>query len=253
MHGLFTRTRNWEWLLCAWTCLHCAGPEVGLRQPGGGWFKPGSSAAALVGPSSDADVARHSTPLGLEVWATVATVDREYFGPLHPDMVLHAGDRIGVRARTTSVADVYLLHCDGRDALSIYPAGGAVRFSADQRVDLPVVGKDLRIRGFPGHETLYVVASKRPLERADPALQAVLSQAHDTAASDDLQHPQASCGRQFEILLASARWSSRLSDSVRRRFTLRGVDTSDAFDAVARAFADDDGVVVLRFAYQHAP
>jgi len=248
----FPMTRGLGSMLCAWACLHCAGTGLVPSEPGSSLVLQSWPAVAHGSP---APTPAAPAPLGLEVWATVHGT---YVGPLHPEMVLHSGDRIGVRARTSSVADVYLLHCDARDALSIYPSAGAVRFTADQRVELPAIGKDLRLAGAPGHETLYVVASKRPLEHADPELEAALSNAHasphpnDLAAAGARETPDPACGRQLETLLASS-WADRSGESTRRRFAVRGVDTSDAFDAVARAFADGDDVVVLRFAYRHAP
>ena len=53
-------------------------------------------------------------------------------------MALRSGDRLGVVARTSCSADVYLLHCDRLEVLSVYPEAGPVHFDGDRRVDLRI-------------------------------------------------------------------------------------------------------------------
>jgi hypothetical protein len=109
-------------------------------------------------------------------------------------------------------------------------------------VSLPAAGMDIHLAGAPGRETLYVVASRRPLAQSDPHLYATLARA---AASEN----DPICSAQFEALCAGDN-PTRLQ---RVHATLRGVEVSNAYDSVARAFAQADGVVVLRFAFQHLP
>ena len=182
-----------------------------------------SSAQALMlaGP------AVASAPLYLEVWVTVHGTS---VGPFRSDIALHSGDRIALQARTSIAANVYLLHCDPQHVLSVFPESGPLQFLADRRVSLPASGLDIRLDGPPGPETLYIVASRRPLDQADPRLHAALTPGDQSACQDPVARAMPST-----------------------RATLRGVEVSRAYDSVARAFAGDDGVIVLRFPFQHLP
>jgi hypothetical protein len=193
---------------------------------------------------SSVDVAKvsPSTPLYLDVWAMVHGTA---VGPLFPYMVLHSGDRIGLQARTSGVANVYVMHCDASAALSVFPASGPIAFPADQRVELPAVGKDLRLTTSPGDEILYVLASRQPLAASAPALQAILAR---TEASGARQV----CSREFEDLLAGPN-SPHRTTRTEQRAALRGVGTRDSYSSAAHAFAADDGVIVLRFPFRHLP
>jgi len=195
------------------------------------------------------------TPLYLEVWPTVHGTAA---GPLFPHMGLHSGDRIGLQARTSRAAHVYLIHCDGSDLLSVFPAAGPIQFPADERVALPAVGQDLRLTDAPGAEALYIVASQEPLDRSDPRLEAALARARE---SDGLH----GCGSKLEALLigsseharrAHARRSiapEREREREQKQGALRGIEGSQAYPSVARAFSEEDGVIVLRFRYRHLP
>lgn len=207
---------------------------------------PGASRSAAViasifnlsaaAPAPDAAQAA----LWLEVWATV---HGSAAGPLFPDMTVHSGDRIGLLARTSVAAHVYMIHCGGDQGLSVFPAREALAFAPDRRVALPSADQDLPLRGEPGNEVLYVVASKRPLLRSDPELHAALMGTDPEG--------EWSCGEDFDALLKGP--PPGLPPRSRYHFALRGFDSSDGLYRVARAFADDSGVVVLRLPYQHAP
>lgn len=164
-------------------------------------------------------------PLYLEVWATVHGTSA---GAFHSDIVLHSGDRIALQARTSIAANVVLLHCDPQQVLSVFPESGALQFLADRRISLPASGMDIRLNGSPGRETLYIVASRRPLIQADPGLHAALAPGDQRACRDMSARPA-------------------------KRSAVRGIEVSRAQDSVARAFAGDDGVIVLRFPFQHLP
>jgi hypothetical protein len=191
----------------------------------------------------------HASPLYLDVWVTAHGTA---VGPLLPNMVLHSGDRIGLQARTSSAANVYVIHCDGSRALSVYPASGPISFPAEQRVDLPAVGKDLRLTSSPGDEILYVVASRQRLDESDTWLKEFLSAKHASGAAQV-------CGGEFEKLLAgpsAPRQQPRARLELARtppRHALRGVVTRDIYSTMARAFAADDGVIILRFPFRHLP
>jgi hypothetical protein len=214
-------------LLC-WPLLACACSEA---------VRVGVAREALTGAPGASSLSElplsAAAPLYLEVWARV---HGSASGPLERDMPLYAGDRIGLSARTSSNAQVLLLYCDHNAMLSVYPSGGALSFEADQRVQLPAAGMDIQLGPDAGPESLYVLASRRPLAQADPRLDAALLGAATAAAS---------CGPALETLLGGAALARP------GRATLRGVDVSDSYRSVARAFAAEDGVVILGFAFEH--
>ncbi|HEY2735055.1 MAG TPA: hypothetical protein VGI70_13760 [Polyangiales bacterium] len=229
----------------AFVCwLGCAQSSVGL-------MRRDTASSSLSAPTPPLAFharaeAPHAAPLYLEVWGVV---HGSAVGPLLPGMTLHSGDRIGLQARTSSVANVYVIHCDSSEAISVFPASGPIAFPADRRVDLPAVGKDLRLTTAPGDEILYVVASKRPLDESDPALQALLSRSK--SGDDDRL-----CGGTFEASLAGRDAPRHAHDRTGRGqplAALRGIASPEAYPSGARAFANDDGVIVLRFPYRHLP
>jgi hypothetical protein len=187
-------------------------------------------------------------PLYLDVWATV---HGSTLGSLHPGRALRSGDRIRLEARTSLDADVYLVHCDDAGTASVYPETGAIRVRSDQRVSLPAAGIDLRLDNAPGHETFYVVATNRALDAVDPSLHELFAQARSEEG--------AGCGPELDEILSGSTRAPRLArardgtERVEARFALRGIELSDLYYTQARALADDDGIVVLRFAVVHQP
>jgi hypothetical protein len=220
-------------MIAAACCQGCAAPR---SAP-----KPTLPSAPAI---DDTHMHTHSTaPLYLEVWART---HGSVAGPLFPDMTLRSGDRIGLGARTSCGADVYLLHCDRLDLLSVYPESGPVHFDADRRVSLPAPGMDLQLSNEPGYETLYIVASKHPLEQSDPALQAALLLQPSRPG-----HP--GCGRALESALRGVRSKQARLSAAEHSVAVRGVELSSMQGTVTRALAGDDGIVVLRFPYRHVP
>ncbi|MET0384740.1 MAG: hypothetical protein ABW321_02215, partial [Polyangiales bacterium] len=211
--------------------------------------EPAYSTRPNVTPAVEAMVAPllapESVPLYLDVWMTVHGTA---FGPLLPQMSLHSGDRIGVQARTSSAAGVYLVHCDGQQKLSVYPSRGPRYFRADERVELPEEGFVVRLDGAGGREFFYVIASKRPLQHSDRAL-------HTALFGDETSTAAPSCGGNFRTLLAGPqprRWR-RPGAPVQQRAALRGLPAPPAPPAMARGMAMDDGIVVLQFPFEHLP
>jgi hypothetical protein len=200
------------------------------------------SPTAELDAAAASDTVSTSAPLYLEVWATA---HGSSVGPLFPGMALHSGDRIGLQARTSSRAHVYLLHCDANAVLSVFPSLGPLVFPADRRIELPAVGAALQLSDVPGQDTLYILASKRPLDHTDPALQAAL------LSWGQAGNPNAACGSDFERLLAGPIDAAARAAHKEPTAALRGVLAN--YVSVTRAFADSDGVVVLKFPYQHLP
>lgn len=183
------------------------------------------------------------TPLYLEVRASLQGATR---GPFVPDITLHPGAQITLQARTSGAARVYMLHCDADAVLSIFPDAGGIHFRADQWVALPATGMPIRLGARAGTEVLYVVATRDALEHADARLERWLT--------DGLRQPQAArCGAELEALLAGAQPTAAPQHARKLPYALRGVDISKPASPVARAFAQRDGVVVLRFSYLNAP
>jgi hypothetical protein len=105
----------------------------------------------------------------------------------------------------------------------------------------------------PGNETVYVIATRERLAVSDAKLE-------NRLADSMRQQPQAArCDAQLAGLLAgtgatrtSGQPPTAANPPTRKLpYALRGVDVSKS--SVARAFAESDGVVVLRFAYTIAP
>lgn len=207
----------------------------------------------LVGTRTVADSqqggeeAARKPPLYLEVQANVRGTLR---APFVPDMTLAQRAQILLRARTSSTAHVYMLHCDAHAALSIFPDAGGIDFRADQWVSLPAAGMPIRAGDVPGHETVYVIATRAPLAHSDAPLERWLS--------DTLQQPEAArCDGRLASLLAGAaapgldtpQPTAAHPPARKLPFALRGVDITNPKSSIARAFAERDGVVILRFTY----
>jgi hypothetical protein len=187
------------------------------------------------------DTSAHKAPLYLEVRASLRGALR---GPFVPDMTLAPRSQIAVQARTSSAARVYVLHCDAHAALSVFPDAGGIDFRADQWVTLPAADMPIQLGSGPGNETVYVIATRERLAVSDATLGSWLT--------ERLQQPQAArCDAKLATLLAGSALPPTAASPPPRKlpYAVRGVDVSNPRSSVARAFAESDGVVVLRFAY----
>jgi hypothetical protein len=183
-------------------------------------------------------------PLYLEVSARL----RDTRAPFVSDIQLHPGAQIELQARTSVAAHVYMLHCSADAALSVFPDAGGINFRADQWVPLPAAGMNITLADKSGSESVYVIAARDALEVSDLRLGRWLT--------ESVSRPQgARCGAELEAALAGReRWVPRRAAGWKTRklpFALRGVDTSTG--SVARAFAEQDGVVILQFSYFNVP
>jgi hypothetical protein len=220
-------------------------------------FLVGQRTAADSQPSAAADSAARAParakalkpPLYLEVLASLHGPTRT---PFVPDVTLHPGAQISLQARTSSTAHVYMLHCDARATLSVFPDAGGIEFRADQWVALPAAGMPIKLGSEPGTETVYVIATRDALELADARLERTLT-------AGVAQPAATQCGAALDALLAGKNETSALPPTAatpparKLPYAVRGVDVSKPASPVARAFAQDDGVVVLRFSYINAP
>lgn len=207
-------------------------------------FLVGQPTAANTQPTANAasqTTPRRKPPLYLEVQASLRGATR---APFVPDVTLHPGAQISLLARTSSAAHVYMLHCDAHAALSVFPDAGGIHFRADQWVPLPAAGMPIKLGAQAGAETVYVLATLEPLQRADARLEHWLS--------ERVREPQtARCDEELESLLRGPPLTAASSPARKLPYALRGVDISQG--QAARAFGLSDGVVVLRFPYLNAP
>jgi hypothetical protein len=183
-------------------------------------------------------------PLYLEVSARL----HDTRAPFVSDIPLHPGAQIELQARTSVAAHVYMLHCSADAALSVFPDAGGINFRADQWVPLPAAGMNITLGDKSGTETVYVIAARAALDVSDLRLGSWLT--------ESVSHPGvARCGAELEAALAGReKWVPRRAAGWKTRklpFALRGVDTSTG--SVARAFAGEDGVVILQFSYFNVP
>jgi len=192
-------------------------------------------------------------PLYVDVWPTAYGRSR---GPLLPEMQLRSGGRIGLEVRSSREAQGYLLHCDARGVLSVFPPTGPIRFSAEGREPLPAFGTQLPLGPQLGDETLYVLVSQQPIEQSDPKLKALFAQAGKHGGT---------CGAELETLLIGAAERAKQqytrggvlpqleTERQRQLSVLRGHEAATLYPAVVHASAGQDGVVVFRFHYRHVP
>jgi len=190
-------------------------------------------------------------PLYVDVWPTAYGTTQ---GPLLSEMQLRSGARIGLEVRTSRAAQGYLMHCDGRGVLSVFPPTGPLRFAADARIPLPAFGTQLPLGEHPGDEALYILVSQQPLEQSDRQLKAALAHAGKHGGS---------CGAELEALLIGATERTKQqrarsavlpqveSQRLRQLSVLRGLQGSRTYPAVVHAYSEQDGVVILRFRYRH--
>jgi Domain of unknown function (DUF4384) len=161
----------------------------GLVRPVSALLGAACAALALAACPAPDKPARHPTPdepresssLKLEVWARV---EGQTSGPLGQGMTLRPGDRIFVQAKVTKKAYVYVLHCDTEQKLELLPTTGPVEFESNQKDDLPEPGNWFVVDGHAGNDVIYVIASERRLERADPTLAETIAEAGRGASVD---------------------------------------------------------------------
>lgn len=93
-----------------------------------------------------------------------------------------SGDGIQIAVKPTSDAHVYVAYCDGTRRLTFFPREGSIAALAGTITYIPSKDGRVTLDDQVGPEVLYVIASRRPLDVADPELVAALSRARpDTA------------------------------------------------------------------------
>lgn len=215
-------------------------------------------------------MAIEEAPLTVELWTRVSGSQA---GPLLKDTSLDSNDRIYLSARASTKAHVYLVYCNDRRELVRYPKTGSLVIDEGQRASVPESGNALLLDKNPGREALYVIASRHPLAEVDPHLDAAIASARpDDAATD--------CGRNFEAIAAGSALSlaapephlkaAKAAKAARPKVApkaaapaaaldperpvaelVRGLHVDDSSGGDVAATSGDDGVVVLRFGFEH--
>jgi hypothetical protein len=96
--------------------------------------------------------------------------------PFKLDEVAHNGDRVAFYLRANDDGHVYVVEFfpDGA-AQVIYPgAGQTAALRRGEELRIPVPGRWLELRGCPGEEHTFIIASRRPLDQAAPELEAAV-------------------------------------------------------------------------------
>ncbi len=131
-----------------------------------------------------------SGDLTLEVTPTLSGSRRAV---LRPGDEVVSGDGIQIAVKPAIDAHVYVAYCDRDRRLTIFPRDGSVAARAGTITYIPSEEGHIILDDQVGPEVLYVIASRRPLDVADPDLAAALSRARpDTAAE---------CGEPFDRVI----------------------------------------------------
>ncbi|HEU4411141.1 MAG TPA: hypothetical protein VFS43_38165 [Polyangiaceae bacterium] len=126
-----------------------------------------------------------------------ARTDGSQAGPFRNGMALRANDRLYFEAQVSKQANLYFFHCNGKQELERIPAQDAIVLPIGTRHDVPEPHAYFELDENPGADVIYVVASERTLEVADPAFNDAIERArHKQAQSLD-------CGKErFEAIAA---------------------------------------------------
>jgi hypothetical protein len=165
-------------------------------------------------------------------------------------------DKIRVVAKTSVDAHLYLGYCDRDRRLAFFPREGSIEAKAGETTYAPAENADIVLDEQVGPEVLYVIASRRRLDLADPELAEAMSKVRPGAADVD-------CGAPLEQVLAKRRpatsdlgrpaaGSTRGAGRVPPPAELdRGgyIRWTDA--GAVSAGGDRDGIVVVRYNFTH--
>lgn len=108
-----------------------------------------------------------------------------------------SGDGIQVAVKPTVAAHVYLAYCDPHHQLALFPGDGGLAASAGRITYAPAPDAAIVLDDQPGQEVLYVIASRRPLDVADPQLAGAISRANPGTRVE--------CGEPLDRALATDR------------------------------------------------
>lgn len=104
-----------------------------------------------------------------------------------------SGDGIQVAVKPTVDAHVYVAYCDRSRQLTIFPSDGGIEAKAGMIAYAPAGEAHIILDDQVGPEVLYVIASRKPLDVADPKLAAAISRIRPDASVE--------CGDSFDRVL----------------------------------------------------
>lgn len=186
------------------------------------------------------------------------------------DIILRSGDhvvsrdKIRIEVKASLDAHLYLGYCDRDRKLAIFPEQGSIEARAGETTFAPDRDRAIALDDQTGPEVLYVIASRRRLELADPELAQTIFKARPGAASVE-------CGAQLKQVLEKkkpppAPPQPRSPEPVKgdRISRLPPPSKAERYPALERggyitsedtgevsASGDRDGIVVLRYSFTH--
>lgn len=165
-------------------------------------------------------------------------------------------DKIRITARTSVNAHLYLAYCDRERRLAFFPKDGSIEAKAGKTTYAPAQNADIVLDDQAGPEALYVIASRRRLDLADPELAEAMSKVRPGAADVD-------CGAPLEKVLAKrkptepviGRASGALARGAARVPPPAELDRGGYIKwtkaGEVSAGGDRDGIVVVRYNFTH--
>lgn len=231
---------------------------------------PLASAPANHGTRCEAAPTHEHGPLVLQVWVRTQGSTE---GPLTNGDTLYSGDKLFLEACTSKSAYLYVLYCDTKRKLTLRPEMGPLKTPPGEPTrDLLGPGiSGLNLDHNAGNETIYFLASERELHKADPTLSPLLN---------EKARGKVDCGPRLRKALVGKPqrlpWPSSPSHLAPRpplpapalqptRTTAEGLLTADTLrqdadvvrgmseltDQGVKASADQGGVVIVKFAFEH--
>lgn len=134
-----------------------------------------ASCARIVSPDAPATA---SSELTLEV---TTSLRGSRTATLRSGDDVMSGDGIQIAVKPTVDAQLYVAYCDRNGQLTLFPRDDGIKAKAGKVTYAPSKDASIILDDQVGPEVLYVIASHRPLDVADPELTAAISRARSDA------------------------------------------------------------------------
>jgi hypothetical protein len=174
------------------------------------------------------------------------------------------GDSINMKITTSVDAHLYVAYCNEKSELAVFPPQGSIATKARQVAYAPDRDADIVVDEQVGSEVLYVIASRRRLDVADPELAAAISRVRPGLVG-------AECKQSLQRTLDKKHRESahsppptRTSQDVTQDRPIMQVDRPPPpadlerggyirwrVDGEVSAGGDRDDIVVLRYSFTH--
>ena len=165
-----------------------------------------------------------------------------------PDDTLHTTDYVELLVTTNAKAYVYVVQIfpDGTSTV-LFPDDGDLVLDANKDTRVPSASDEwFQLDDVTGTETVYVIASRQPLAKAD---QALAKELHDIRAASNVSDPSKTSGTGAGKPKPAPPRPERML-AVGRRNLHKVVKKDNATTLVVSS--KDDGFVVATFAFKHA-